>query len=169
MNPGRLMERVAVEHFPALQTMIDRIASRRRELFDAFRKEHIRFWEAGTELFSWSPEELMDVIRADGAVDVVAHPVRYRDKERLEQVIQRAQGVEVYTSRHKAEVAQRFRAQATELGKLWTASSDDHQNARYIRPPCGTPVATLARLLDEEVPAEWAHAEQVFAEAAASP
>lgn len=168
IDPGRLLERFPAERFPALQSMIDRIVLRRRELFETFRKHHIGFWEGGRELFSWSPEELIDVIRADGAVDIVAHPVRYLDKDRLAKVIEKAQGVEVYTSRHKAEVAQKFRALAEELGKLWTASSDDHQNARYMKPPCGTPVTTLTRLAGEALPAEWSVPESSFAEVAAA-
>jgi hypothetical protein len=69
-------------------------------------------------------------------------------------VLERATGVEVYTSRHKGEVAAEYRAFAEEHRKLWTASSDDHQNARYVRPPCGTPVQTLERILHRTLPIE---------------
>jgi predicted metal-dependent phosphoesterase TrpH len=114
----------------------------------------VRFWEEDRELFGWSPEEAIDFIRADGALDVVAHPARYRDKERTLAALQRASGVEVYTSRHKGEVAAFYRTFAEENHKYWTASSDDHQNARYTRPPSGTPVATLERILGRALPIE---------------
>jgi hypothetical protein len=144
--------------FPALQSMIDLITARRRPLFEGFRDHHVHFWEDDRELFGWEPEEAMDLIRADGAVDVVAHPARYRDEARAQAVIDRATGVEVYTSRHKGEVAARWRAYAEERRKLWTASSDDHQNARYVRPPFGTPVATLERILRRTLPIEMIYA-----------
>src|SRR5262249_47825348 len=87
-----------------------------------------------------------DAIRADGAVDVVAHPARYRDKEATLAILEEARGIEVYTSRHKTEVASYFRSLAESKGKYWTSSSDDHQNARYIEPPHGTPLRTLERI-----------------------
>ena len=101
---------------------------------------------ANKDLFGWTPEETIEAIRADGAVDVVAHPTRYRDKDRTLAVIGEARGIEVYTSRHKAEVAAYYRELADSKRKYWTSSSDDHQNARYIRPPCGTPLQTLERI-----------------------
>jgi hypothetical protein len=52
----------------------------------------------------------------------------------------------VYTSRHKAEVAAHYRELAEAGGKYWTSSSDDHQNARYLEPTCGTPLRTLERI-----------------------
>jgi len=58
----------------------------------------------------------------------------------------------VYTSRHKEDVAARYRLFADAHAKLWTASSDDHQNARYIRPPCGTPLRTVERILRHPLP-----------------
>jgi hypothetical protein len=143
--------------FPALQSMIDLVVARRRPLFEAFRDHHARFWEEGDTaraLFGWGPEECIDAIRADGALDIVAHPARYRDKERTRAVLERASGLEVYTSRHKAEVASEWRAFAEERRKLWTASADDHQNARYVRPPCGTPRETLERMLRAPLPLE---------------
>jgi hypothetical protein len=149
---GRFPSLADPVRFPALQTVIDLIVSRRRALFDAFRVHHVRFWTEDKELFGWSPEELIDVIRADGALDVVAHPVRVQDKARMDQVLEKVSGVEVYTSRHKAEVAAHFRAFAESRGKFWTASSDDHQNARYTQPPCGTPAATVERILGHAVP-----------------
>jgi len=135
--------------FPALQSMILRIVERRKELFDSFRVRHITFWSSegpNKDLFGWTPEECIEQIRADGAVDVIAHPTRYRDKDRTLAVIEEARGVEVYTSRHKAEIAAQFRELAESKNKYWTSSSDDHQNARYIRPPCGTPLRTLERI-----------------------
>jgi 3',5'-nucleoside bisphosphate phosphatase len=134
------------DEFPALQSMIDRITARRPELFDAFRLHHVRFWEEDRDLFGWTPEEAMECIRADGGFDVVAHPGRYRDKPRTEKALHFARGIEVYTSRHRGDVAKGFLEFARENRKAWTVSADDHQNARYIRPPCGIPVRTVEEL-----------------------
>jgi len=152
LDPEGALVQMPPGEFPALQSMIDRIVERRRPLFEGFRDHHVRFWEEDRELFGWTPEEAIDAIRADGALDVVAHPARYRDKERTLAVLGRASGVEVYTSRHKPEIAEQFRAFAEENKKCWTASSDDHQNARYTRPPAGTPVATIERILGRALP-----------------
>jgi len=143
--------------FPALQTFIDRICAARRPLFDPFRLHHVRFWEGDRELFGWTPEEAMEAIRADGALDVVAHAGRYRDKERARKALLHASGVEVYTSRHRAEVAEGYLAFARERDKHWTASSDDHQNARYARPPRGTPVRTVERLFGRSLSTDEIH------------
>jgi hypothetical protein len=131
--------------------MIERVVARHRPLFESFRDHHVSFWD-DRELFAWTPEEAIEAIRGDGATDIVAHPGRYRDKERTDAVLAHASGLEVYTSRHKPEVAASFRVRAEQLGKYWTASSDDHQNAPYARPPCGTPVRTLERLLRQALP-----------------
>lgn len=154
LDPEGELDRLPPADFPALQSMIDRIVARRRERFEAFRDHHVRFWEDDRELFGWTPEEAIDFIRADGALDIVAHPARYRDKERTQAILERAGGLEVYTSRHKAEVAAHYRAFAEERGKHWTASSDDHQNARYMKPPVGTPARTLERILRAPLPLE---------------
>lgn len=149
LDPEGELEKLPPPLFPALQSMILRIIEKRRPLFEAFRDHHVLFWHSdgpNKDLFGWTPEEAIDAIQADGAVDVIAHPTRYRDKERTLKVIEHARGVEVYTSRHKAEVAAYFRELAESKGKYWTSSSDDHQNARYIRPPCGTPLRTLERI-----------------------
>jgi len=143
------LEKLPPPIFPALQSTILRIIERRQPLFELFREHHISFWSsqgANKDLFGWTPEETIEAIRADGAVDVVAHPTRYRDKDRTLAVIEEARGIEVYTSRHKAEVAAQYRELADSKRKYWTSSSDDHQNARYIRPPCGTPLQTLERI-----------------------
>jgi hypothetical protein len=149
LDPAGELARLPPPLFPALQSMILRIIDRRQPLFEAFRDHHVTFWSSNgpnADLFGWSPEEAIELIQADGAVDVVAHPTRYRDKDRTLKVIEHARGVEVYTSRHKAEVAAHFRELADAKKKYWTSSSDDHQNARYIRPPCGTPLRTLERI-----------------------
>jgi len=143
--------------FPALQSMILRIVDRKRDLFEAFRDHHVLFWHSNgpnRDLFGWTPEEAIEAIRDDGAVDIIAHPTRYRDKARTLEVIDYARGLEVYTSRHKEEVAAYFRELAESKGKYWTSSSDDHQNARYIRPPCGTPVRTLERICNRTMKLE---------------
>jgi hypothetical protein len=158
VDPEGALPGLAPGDFPALQTMIERITTRRRPLYEPFRAHHVRFWEEDRELFGWTPEEAMDAIRADGAIDVVAHPARYRDKERTAKALERATGIEVYTSRHKPEVAAGYRAFAEQKKKLWTSSSDDHQNARYVRPACGTPVHTVERLLGRTLPLDFIYA-----------
>jgi 3',5'-nucleoside bisphosphate phosphatase len=146
LDPEETLGSLPDLEFPALQSIIDRISGRRKPLFEAFRIHHVRFWEEDRELFGWTPEEAMEAIRADGAFDVVAHPGRYRDKERTRRALLVASGIEVYTSRHRGDVAKFFLDFAEEHRKAWTVSSDDHQNARYIRPPCGVPVRTAERL-----------------------
>lgn len=146
LDPEQALEALPDAEFPALQSMIDRISARQHELFDAFRVHHVKFWETDRELFGWTPEEAMEAIRADGAFDVIAHPGRYRDKPRTEKALQFAQGIEVYTSRHRGDVAKRYLEFAEQHRKAWTVSADDHQNARYIRPPCGIPVHTVEKL-----------------------
>jgi len=154
IDPEDELSGLLPQDFPALQSMIDRVVARKREKFEAFRDHHVKFWEEDREIFGWTPEEAIECIRADGALDVIAHPGRYRDKERTKSILHRASGVEVYTSRHKPEVAESFRAFAIENRKYWTASSDDHQNARYMRPPRGTPVTTMERILGRALPVE---------------
>ena len=155
LDPTGELPRTEAGRFPALQSWLDRLSAHRPDRLTDFRLHHVRFWTEDRELFGWRPEEMMDAIRADGAVDVVAHAVRVRDKARMDEVLAYASGVEVYTSRHNASVAAGFRDYAERHGKLWTASSDDHQNAAYMQPPCGTPVATMERLLNGPVPAGW--------------
>ena len=146
IDPDGSLASMPDSEFPALQSMIDRICAGKQTLFDTFRKHHVKFWEDDRELFGWTPEEAMESIRADGAFDVVAHPGRYRDKLRTDQALQFASGIEVYTSRHRGDVAKRYLEFAQEHRKAWTVSADDHQNARYIRPPCGIPVRTVEQL-----------------------
>jgi hypothetical protein len=121
----------------------------RTPLVSALHAHHVRFWD-DRAFFGWSPEELIETIRADGAFDVVAHPNRVRDTARMAKVLEYAQGVEVYTSRHSETVSARFLEYATKSGKHWTASTDDHQHVRqrpYRPPPSGTPKATVERIL----------------------
>lgn len=132
-----------------VEAMRRRLADR-EHLVTAFHRHHVRFWTEQPELFGWSPEEMIETIRADGAFDVVAHPNRIRDTRRMEQVLTYAQGVEVYTSRHSDTVSAKFLEYATRHGKHWTASTDDHQHVRqrpYRPPPSGTPRATVERIL----------------------
>lgn len=150
------LARLPAAEFPALQRVLTRIVTRldaqRPQVFRHFIRSHVRFWTGNPELFGWSPEELIDALRADGAIDIVAHPARYRDKERLARVLLGASGVEVYTSRHRPDWALRFRKFAEQHGKLWTASTDDHGKAAYAPPPCGTPRWVVERLLDAPLP-----------------
>jgi hypothetical protein len=143
------------ERFPGLQILIQRIVARRPQIFRHFIRSHVRFWSADRALFGWTPEELIDAIRADGGIDIVAHPARYRDKERLARLLLGASGVEAYTSRHRPAWAAQFRAFAEAHGKLWTASTDDHQkpDAPYARPESPTPGWVIERLLDEPLSA----------------
>jgi predicted metal-dependent phosphoesterase TrpH len=152
IDPGRSLTYVHASGFPGLQLVIDRIVRAAPESFQDFRKHHVRFWLEDRDLFGWSPEEMIDAIRADGALDVVAHPVRYKDKDRLDAILRYASGVEAYTSRHNARVAERFRAYAEEHEKHWTASTDDHQQQPYQPPASGTPVSTLERILQAQLP-----------------
>lgn len=133
--------------FPQLQSFLNLIFERSRDVYEDFIKFHVRFWEADRELFGWSPEDAIDCIRADGGLDIVAHPNRVRDKARMDRTIDHASGFEVYTSRHKAPIAAAFRERATATGKHWTASSDDHGLGAYMRPPDGTPRRTVERIL----------------------
>jgi len=154
LDPEGELEKLPPPLFPALQSTILRIVERRQPLFEAFRDHHVKFWSSegsNKDLFGWTPEEAIEAIRGDGAVDVVAHPTRYRDKDRTLKVLEEARGIEVYTSRHKAEVAAYYRELADSKRKYWTSSSDDHQNARYIRPPCGTPLQTLERICKKTI------------------
>jgi len=164
IDPKNDLERLSPAEFPALQSMIFRVAGRsptdevrestltperHMELFDLFRRHHVLFWSSdgqNKDLFGWTPQEAIDCIRADGAVDVIAHPTRYRDRDQTLAIIDYARGVEVYTSRHKPEVAAMFREIAESRKKYWTSSTDDHQNAVYVKPPCGTPLTTLERI-----------------------
>jgi len=141
--------------FPGLQILINRIVARRPQIFRHFIRSHVRFWEEDRSLFGWSPEELIDAIRADGGIDVVAHPARYRDKERLARVLLGASGIEAYTSRHRPDWAAQFRHFAESHGKLWTASTDDHQKpgTPYAPPPSPMPAAFVERLLDQPLSA----------------
>ena len=132
--------------FPGLQTMINRIVERHQPTYFDFQLDHVHFWD-DEELFGWSPEELIAQIRRDGGFDVVAHPVRVRDKARMDEVLHAAWGLEAYTSRHRQDIAEGFRRRAEAMGKHWTASSDDHQHGPYMRPQAGTPRATVERIL----------------------
>lgn len=156
---GRALSLQSARDFPGLQALIDRLAHRNPAVEAQFRRHHVRFWHQNEALFAWTPEALIDAIRADGGFEVVAHAARYADRTQTERVMAYARGLEVYTSRHKDHVAARFRAYAEEHGKLWTASSDDHQRGRYLKPPHGTPVETLQVILQREIPQVWVQEE----------
>ncbi len=132
--------------FPQLQDFLNLIYDRNRLVYQDFIRYHVRFWEDDAELFGWTPEEAIDCIRGDGALDIVAHPVRVRDKARMDRVIDAASGLEVYTSRHRHDIAAGFRERAERTGKHWTASADDHGHVAYVRPPDGTPRRTIERI-----------------------
>jgi len=150
VDPDGALARLPAAEFPALQSMFLLLLERRPPLYVAFQKHHRRFWD-DPELFGWEPEEAIAQIRADGATDIVAHPARYRDVARTEAVLRAASGLEVYTSRHRPEVAERYREFARANRKLWTASTDDHRNATFVRPASGTPVTTLEHLVRDAV------------------
>lgn len=142
---GELRTLVGAE-FPALQSMIELVHDRNRVLLPLFHA-HQRHFLDDPELFGWTPEQLIEVIRADGALDVVAHSARARDRGRMQSILDFASGVEVYTSRHQPGYAAELRAWAEARGKHWTASSDDHQRGTYAHPPCGTPRRTVERIV----------------------
>jgi hypothetical protein len=147
LDPGGQLAGLEGTAFPALQSFLNLINERNGKVYDAFIRHHVKYWSEDAELFGWTPEQVIETIRADGGVDIVAHPVRYKDKARLEKIIDQATGLEVYTSRHKPEVAAEFLAMAEAKGKHWTASSDDHQHVPYAPPKEGTPRRTVERLL----------------------
>ena len=147
IDPDQALAKLRGTEFPQLQDFLNLVFDRARGAYEDFIRYHVRFWEADRELFGWTPEEAIECIRGDGGLDVVAHPNRVRDKARMNRVIEAASGIEVYTSRHRHDIAARFRARAEASGKHWTASADDHGHVTYVRPPDGTPVRTIDRIL----------------------
>ena len=146
VDPDRRLASLRGTEFPALQDFLNLLLARNRLVYQDFVRYHVAFWEEDDDLFGWTPEEAIEEIRADGALDVVAHPVRVRDKARMDRVLAAAAGIEVYTSRHKHTVAAEFRARAEATGKHWTASADDHGHVAYLPPPEGTPRRTIERI-----------------------
>jgi hypothetical protein len=147
LDPDRALASLHGSEFPQLQDFLNLIFDRNREVYQDFIRHHLAFWTDNADLFGWTPEEAMETIRGDGGLDVVAHPVRVRDKARMDRALDAASGIEVYTSRHRAEIAAQFRARAEATGKHWTASADDHGHVTYLRPPEGTPRRTVERIL----------------------
>jgi hypothetical protein len=147
IDPDRSLADLRGTEFPQLQDFLNLVFDRARTVYEDFIRYHVRFWEADPELFGWTPEEAIECIRGDGGLDVVAHPNRVRDKARMDRVVSEVSGIEVYTSRHKAEIAAAFRERAIAAGKHWTASADDHGHVTYVRPPDGTPRRTVERIL----------------------
>lgn len=147
IDPENRLAELRGTEFPQLQDFLNLVFDRNRAVYEDFIRHHVRFWEADQDLFGWTPEEAIECIRGDGGLDVVAHPNRVRDKARMDRVLDEASGIEVYTSRHKADIAARFLERATASGKHWTASSDDHGHVTYVRPPDGTPKRTVERIL----------------------
>lgn len=146
IDPDRALGGLHGTEFPQLQDFLNLVLERNRLVYEDFIRYHVRFWTEDRALFGWTPEEAIEAIRADGGLDVVAHPARIRDKPRMDRVLDHARGIEVYTSRHRAEVAAGFRARAEARGQHWTASSDDHGHVTYLRPPAGTPRRTIDRI-----------------------
>jgi hypothetical protein len=147
IDPENALADLRGTEFPQLQDFLNLVFDRNRGVYEDFIRHHVRFWEADKELFGWTPEEAIECIRGDGGLDVVAHPNRVRDKARMDRVVDEVAGIEVYTSRHKADIAAKFLERATQTGKHWTASSDDHGHVTYVRPPDGTPKRTVERIL----------------------
>ena len=147
IDPDNALAELRGTEFPQLQDFLNLVFDRNRGVYEDFIRHHVQFWEADRELFGWSPEEAIECIRGDGGLDVVAHPNRVRDKARMDRVVDEVSGIEVYTSRHKADIAAKFLERATQTGKHWTASSDDHGHVTYVRPPDGTPKRTVERIL----------------------
>ncbi|HEY5951094.1 MAG TPA: PHP domain-containing protein [Kofleriaceae bacterium] len=147
IDPDRSLADKRGTEFPQLQDFLNLVYDRNRLVYQELIRYHVQFWEGSAELFGWTPEQAIDCIRADGGLDIVAHPVRVRDKARMDRVIAEASGIEVYTSRHRHDIATGFRVRAEAAGKHWTASSDDHGHVAYMRPPDGTPRRTIDRIL----------------------
>jgi 3',5'-nucleoside bisphosphate phosphatase len=147
IDPDNTLADLRGTEFPQLQDFLNLVFDRNRGVYEDFIRYHVRFWEADRELFGWTPEEAIECIRGDGGLDVVAHPNRVRDKARMDRVVDEVSGIEVYTSRHKADIAAKFLERAVSTGKHWTASSDDHGHVTYVRPPDGTPKRTVERIL----------------------
>ncbi len=148
VDPARALAGLHGTEFPQLQDFLNLLMARNRLVYQDFVRHHLAFWTEGDELFGWTPEQAIETIRGDGALDVVAHPVRVRDKARMDRVLDAASGIEVYTSRHKDTIAAQFRARAEARGQHWTASADDHGQVAYVRPPDGTPRRTVERILE---------------------
>jgi len=146
VDPDRSLASRHGTEFPQLQDFLNLLMARNRLVYQDFVRHHVSFWEDDAELFGWTPEQAIETIRGDGGLDVVAHPVRVRDKARMDRVLDAASGIEVYTSRHKDTIAAGFRERAERTGKHWTASADDHGHVAYIRPPSGTPRRTVERI-----------------------
>jgi len=147
VDPDRSLAGLHGTEFPQLQDFLNLLLARNRLVYQEFVRHHVTFWEDDRELFGWTPEQAIETIRGDGGLDVIAHPVRVRDKARMDRVIDAVSGIEVYTSRHKDTIAAQFRERAEQTGKHWTASADDHGHVTYLRPPCGTPRRTVERIL----------------------
>lgn len=152
LDPDGALAALAPADFPALQSFIDLVVARRPALFEALRLHHVRFWTDDRARFGWTPFEAIDAIRADGAIDVVAHPARHADQAEVSRVLDYATGVEVYTRHHPPTEAARLLAWAEANRKLWTSSTDDHQRAMYQAPQAGTSVQMLERILRRPLP-----------------
>jgi hypothetical protein len=122
LDPDRALRAIDGTAFPALQSLLELIMARNPRVYDGFRRHHVAFWDHDAELFGWTPEQAIELIRGDGGLDIVAHPVRVRDKARMDRVLDHASGWEVYTSRHRHNIAAEFRALAEDRGKHWSAS-----------------------------------------------
>jgi 3',5'-nucleoside bisphosphate phosphatase len=147
IDPDRALAELRGTEFPQLQDFLNLVYDRNRLVYQDFIRYHVRFWETDRELFGWTPEEAIECIRGDGGLDIVAHPGRVRDKARMDRVIAAASGIEVYTSRHRHDIAAAFRERAEAGGKHWTASADDHGHVAYAHPADGTPRRTIDRIL----------------------
>jgi hypothetical protein len=152
LDPDGALAAAAPEVFPSFQLMLEQAARASPALGDGLGRRLGRFW-TDRELFGWTPEEAMEAIRGDGAVDVLAHAARYRNDARLETVMAYASGVEVYTPRHRPERAAGYRAFADRHKKLWTAGADDHQLAPYMLPEQPMLHEAVERILGAALPA----------------
>jgi hypothetical protein len=78
LDPDGQLEKLPPPLFPALQSTILRIIERRQPLFEAFRDHHVKFWSSdgpNRDLFGWTPQELIEQIRADGRTIVIVEHV----------------------------------------------------------------------------------------------
>jgi hypothetical protein len=74
--------------------------------------------------------EVLEVVSGDGAVPVLAHPGAYFERATREDLVvleaRGLAGLEVYSSYHKPDQVQSYRALAEELDLVATAGSDFH-------------------------------------------
>ena len=119
----------------------------RPQLFRHFIRSHVRFWSEDRELFGWTPAELIDAILRRRRCRYRGPPSALSRQSRAGPSAsggERGRGVYLASS---SSLGGQFRAFAEAHGKLWTASTDDHQkpDAPYTPPESPTPAWVVER------------------------